>query len=423
MNGKRLAAMLLAAVLLLGLSACGPRARKGSIYWLNDDPERNVAALALADRYERETGVPVKVITPAEGEYESRLSVQMARRDAPTLFTVSGAEELEQWQPQCLDLRGTKLAAALQPKTRLLRGENDSVYGLGHDTASFGLIVNTRLLERAGYRPEEIASFEDLRRVAEDIQARADALGFNAFTSAGLADGSTWRFTRQLFNLPVTLEYRDRPDAAGEPIRGTYLKQYRQLLDLYFDNSVRDAAAQPELGEEDARGEFTAGKAVFYQNGSWEYESLTAAGMDADALTMIPLYIGAKGEQDQGLCTDVTGYWCVNQNAEPANLQATLDFLAWCAGDRDTARTLGLESAFYDPAGSENAFVRADSALEAAGKQALEWNLDALPDERWERDAGRALADYALSLDEESWSRVRSALVDGWAERARKTID
>ena len=25
--------------------------------------------------------------------------------------------------------------------------------------------------------------------------------------AAGLADGSTWRFTRQLFNLPVTLEY------------------------------------------------------------------------------------------------------------------------------------------------------------------------------------------------------------------------
>ena len=419
MNVKKIAAMLLAAALLLGSAGCGQRSRKGTIYWLNDDAERNTQALALADRYERETGVTVRVVTPAQGDYQSRLAVQMARKDAPTLFSLRGGEELSKWQPSCLDLRGTKLAAFLRPDARLLRGENETVYGLGHNVASFGLIVNTRLLGQAGHKAEEMDSFDALRRVAEDIQARSDALGFCAFASGSLADDSTWRYTRQLFNVPVSLEYRDRPSIAGGPIRGSYLNGYRQLLDLYFDNGTRYPEALRELAETSARTEFLGGKAVFCQGGSWEYEQLRAAGMDGESLTMIPLYIGAKGEEQQGLCTDAAGYWCVNQNAAEENLQATLDFLAWCAAQKETAQVLGLERAFFDPAESDNPFVRADSACTVAGKRAVEWNLDVLPDDRWEREAGRALAEYALSRDDDSWAAFRSVLTEGWAERVK----
>ena len=42
------------------------------------------------------------------------------------------------------------------------------------------------MYKRQGYTLEDIQSFEDLKKVAEDITSRKDELGFAAFTSAGM---------------------------------------------------------------------------------------------------------------------------------------------------------------------------------------------------------------------------------------------
>ena len=42
---------------------------------------------------------------------------------------------------------------------------------------------------------------------------------------------------------------------------------------------------------------------------------------------MLPIYIGAPGEEKQGLCTGSENYWCVNSKASPEDIKATLDFM------------------------------------------------------------------------------------------------
>ena len=67
------------------------------------------------------------------------------------------------------------------------------------------------------------------------------------------------------------------------------------------------------------------------QNGSWEYAE--PDGEDDTAMTtlaMIPIYIGADDEANEGLCTGTENYWCVNNKADEADIQATLDFMNWC---------------------------------------------------------------------------------------------
>ena len=49
-----------------------------------------------------------------------------------------------------------------------------------------------------------------------------------------------------------------------------------------------------------------------------------------DNLGMLPIYIGVDGEENQGLCTGSENFWCVNNTASEADIQATLDFLYWC---------------------------------------------------------------------------------------------
>ena len=145
-------------------------------------------------------------------------------------------------------------------------------------------------------------------------------------------DGSSdWRFKTHLANLPIYFEYKEDGIGSTPAIKGTYLDAYRNIWDLYVNNSTcsgKDLAAKTG---DDSRNEFLNKEAVFFQNGSWEYGNLVGDGkFTDDDLAMIPIYIGVGDEANQGLCTGTENYWCVNKDASEDDIQATLDFMYWC---------------------------------------------------------------------------------------------
>ena len=77
----------------------------GSVYYLNFKPEADKQCQELAEMYTEETGVPVKVLTAASGQYEATLKSEMAKSDAPTLFQVNGPVGLASWKDYCYDLK------------------------------------------------------------------------------------------------------------------------------------------------------------------------------------------------------------------------------------------------------------------------------------------------------------------------------
>ena len=140
---------------------------------------------------------------------------------------------------------------------------------MGYCYESYGIIVNKKLLKKAGYEITDIKDFTSLKSVAEDIHKRADKLGFDAFTSSGMDDASSWRFTGHLANMPLFYEGRDDgwKEAPAE-IKGTYLDNFKNVWDLYINNSKYDKKTLA-TGGYDAEAEFKKGEAVFYQNGTW----------------------------------------------------------------------------------------------------------------------------------------------------------
>ena len=57
-------------------------------------------------------------------------------------------------------------------------------------------------------------------------------------------------------------------------------------------------------------------KAVFYQNGNWEYDSLVNKyKLDKAKLKMILFYAGVEGEENAGLNSGTENYWAVNAKA------------------------------------------------------------------------------------------------------------
>ena len=401
----------------------------GSVYYLNFKPEQDAQWQELAEIYTEETGVPVKVVTAASGTYETMLTSEMAKDDAPTMFQVNGPVGLNSWKDYCYDLSGSALYGELTSDD-YARKNGDEVAGIAYVIESYGIIVNQTLLQQAGYTVEDIQSFDDLKAVAEDITARKDELGFSAFTSAGMDSSSDWRFKTHLANLPIYFEYQEKGITSTDAIEGTYLDNYRAIWDLYINNSTADPALLTSMTANDSVNEFTSGQAVFYQNGSWEFANVVGEGkLSEDEVTMIPIYFGVGDEANQGLCTGCENYWCVNKNASEEDIQATLDFMYWCVTDETALQAItggegampsgetgmGFAIPFKQAPESSNPFVALDAEMTAAGKTPVSWNFTTMPSEEWKNMVGSALAVYAADQSDENWAGVVSAFVDGWA--------
>ena len=426
---KKFLALILALVMALSLVACGEKkddtktdgdaTATGSVYYLNFKPESENAWQALAKTYTAETGVPVKVVTAASGEYETMLVSEMDKDGAPTLFQCNEGG-VATWGDFCYDLSSTDVYNELVSKDYALKNANGEVISIAYCLETYGIIVNKALLEKAGHSLDEITNFESLKAVADDIHARAAELGFDAFTSAGLDGSSSWRFSGHLANMPLFYEFRD-DNVTAQPatIKGTYLDNYKAIWDLYITDSATTGAALLSATGDQAEAEFGEGKAVFYQNGTWEYSNLTGEkfGMNADDLTMIPIYCGVEGEEKAGLCTGTENYWSVNKNAKPEDIQATLDFLKWVVTS-DAGTTMMSEQFGACPFKSSKAPSNPFSALAneyvANGCYPVTWAFNFTPAVNdWRAAVVDALSKYTAGNG--SWDDVKTAFVDGWA--------
>ena len=440
---KKLIAMLLALVMVIGLVACGgekapatdPKtdapatdapatdapAAEGSVYWLNFKPESDEALQEIAKMYTEETGVAVKVVTAASGTYNETLTAQMDKSDAPTMFVVGNTAAVENWGDYCLDLTGTDLANELNTDAYMLYDADGKLCSIGYCYECYGIIVNKELLVKAGYAEDYIVNFETLKEVAEDVHARAAELGFDAFTSAGMDGSSSWRFTGHLINLEYYYESVDAPEAwtsCPASIEGTYMDNYRNLYDLMVVNSATDRADLANGGF-DAAAEFANGEALFYFNGNWEWSGLSEKGMKAENLSMIPYYCGVEGEEKAGLNCGTENYWAVNSEASEEDIAATLAFMKWLVTDPEASAlavgTFGVMP-YKNAAESTNPFLADANAYANAGHYTMPWVTNYQPNvDAYRATAVSALNAYNADPTDENWASVVTAFVDGWA--------
>lgn len=387
----------------------------GKVYYLNFKPEQDEAWQNLAKAYTDETGVPVTVVTAASGQYETTLMSEMEKSEAPTLFQVNGPVGLANWKDYCYDLSGSQVYGELTSDSFALK-DGSAVAGIAYVVETYGIIYNKALLQKAGYTQDDIKGFDDLKKVADDIQARKAELGVDgAFTSAGMDGSSDWRFKTHLANLPIYYEYKADGIGSTAAIKGTFLDNYKKIWDLYITDSTCDPKLLASKTGNDAVAEFVDQKAVFYQNGTWAYGDVSSLG--DENLGMLPIYIGCDGEENQGLCTGSENYWCVNNTADDADIQATLDFIYWCvSSDKGTsamADDMGFVIPFKKAKDSTNPLIGIAADYVADGKTSVDWCFSTMPSEEWKNGLGSALTAYAAGTG--NWDAVVTAFVDGWA--------
>ena len=421
---KKLLSVALCATMVAGLLAgCGSSSKsdkassdsKGSVYWLNFKPEADEALQGIAKTYEKENGVKVKVVTAASGNYNSTLTSEMGKSAAPTLFVVGNQAAVKTWNDYCIDLKDTDVYKELSTDAFNLKDENGKVASMGYCYESYGIIVNKKLLKKAGYEITDIKDFASLKSVAEDIHKRADKLGFDAFTSSGMDDASSWRFTGHLANMSLFYEGRDDgwKEAPAE-IKGTYLDNFKNVWDLYINNSKYDKKTLA-TGGYDAEAEFKKGEAVFYQNGTWEYDALKKSISDDD-MQMIPIYCGVEGEEKAGLCSGTENCWAVNAKASKADQKATLEFMKWLVTSKEGTKVMAEQFGaipYKNAADSGNVFLKNANDLLEAGNYNVDWSFNYTPNvDEWRASLVAAMNKYDAGG---SWDDVKTAFVQGWA--------
>lgn len=414
---KKALSLLLIAILCVGLFAGCAGGEKGRVYWLNFKPESDEVLQEVAKMYTEETGVEVKVLTAASGTYNQTLLAEMDKAEAPTLFVIGNQNAVKEWKDYALNLKDSAIAKELNTDAYNMYDADGNLVSIGYCYECYGIIVNPTLIEKAGYKMDDLKNFEGLKKVAEDIHKRAKELGFDAFSASDMDDSSSWRFTGHMANLEYYYESRDAGGWKECPaeIKGTYMENFKNLYDLCINNSMTPAK-ELATGGHDAQNQFKTGKAAFYVNGSWEYSAVAEAVPNA---TMIPYYAGVKGEEKAGLNCGTENYWAINSKVSKADQKATMDFMVWCVTNEEASRklvdTFGVMP-YKSAAESTNGFLAAANKYSADGCYVMDWATNYQPNvDEYRKALVSALNAYNANQTEANWAKVKTAFVDGWA--------
>lgn len=407
----------------------------GNVYFFNFKPEQAEAYQEIAKKYTELTGVEVKVETAAAGTYEQTLKSEMAKSDAPTLFQINGPIGYASWKDYCLDLSDIDAYKHLMDKSIAIT-DGDGVYGLPIAIEGYGIIYNKKImnaymgLEGAKISSvDEIVNFDKLKEVVEDMQARKDELGIEGvFACTSLKSGEEWRWQTHLANVPIYYEFKnnnvDLSDSeATMEINFQYAEGFKNLFDLYMDNSTIDKKLLGSKAVTDSMAEFALGKAAMVQNGNWAYVQISDVPdntVAAEDVAFLPMFIGVDGEEGQGLCIGTENFMCVNKKASEADQKASIDFFNWLytsdEGKDFVTNSLGF-IAPYDTFGDDEKPTDplAQNVLEWSAKENtnnVPWNFTVFPSQQFKNDFGAALLEYAQGTKD--WNDVVDLVISEW---------
>lgn len=404
---------------------------QGSVYYLNFKPESEEQWKKIAEDYEKETGVKVKVVTAASGTYEQTLKSEVAKKDAPTLFQINGPVGYESWKEYCLDLKDTNLHSHLLNQDMAVK-DGDGVYGIPYVEEGYGIIYNQAIMDKyfaldgaKAKSVDEINNFSKLKAVVEDMQSKKDQLGIDGvFASTSLTPGEDWRWQTHLANLPVYYEYKDKDVKDLDEIEFTYSDNFKNIFDLYINNSTCEPALLGSKTVSDSMAEFALGKAAMVQNGNWGWSQIAEVDgntVKEDDVKFMPIYTGVEGEEKQGLCIGTENYFSINSKASEADQKASIEFVEWLftseTGKNHVTNELGFIAPFdtfddsevpQDPLAKEVLKYLSNDDL-----YNVDWNFTTFPSQTFKDNFGAALLEYCNG--NMKWEDVKKLVIEEWA--------
>lgn len=439
--GRRIVCGLLVCLVLGMLAGCGQTEDETSIYYLNFKPEAADTWKEIAEAYEAETGIEVRILTAASGSYEQTLKSEIAKKNPPTLFQINGPVDYGKWKNYCRDLSDTQFYSWLLEKDMAV-SSGDGVYGIPYVVEGYGIIYNDGIMQKYFSLPsrqtdfgsmEEVNNFDKLRALAEDMSQHLDELGIEGvFASTSFSEGEDWRWQTHLANLPVYYEFTEKGVADEAELDFSYGENLKNIFDLYINHSC---TAREELGSKtvnDSMEEFAQGKVAMVQNGNWAWGQISQIDgnqVKEEDVKFLPIYTGVSGEEEQGLCIGTESYICVNSIASESDQLASIAFLEWLYGSETGKKfvtdSLGFISPFntftYEESPNDPLARQIVSDMSDSSKKTVNWDFTAFPSQRFKNELGESL--YAYSKGEKTWEQVTESVKKSWASEKAASLE
>lgn len=450
-TNKKILSMLMLAGVATGLAACGSKSdnssggksEDGQIYFMNFKPEQEEAYKKIAKEYEKENDVKVKVVTAAAGEYETQLKSEMAKSDAPTIFQINGQNGYNTWKDYTLDLADSELYGHLNDQSIAIK-DGDGVYGIPLAIEGYGIVYNLEIMQKyfdmdgaVVKSIDEITNFDTLKKVTEDMTAKKDDLGIEGvFSSTSLASGEDWRWQTHLSNVPFYYEFKAddidwNDNKQTSEIKFTYSDNFKNLFDLYLNNSTTEKGMLGSKTVNDSMSEFALGHSAMVQNGNWAWSQISAEDgnvVKSENIGFLPLYTGMPEDDTQGLCIGTENFFCINSKASKEDQKASLDFLTWLytsdEGKKHVIDDLGFIAPF-------DTFSDEERPSDPLGKSVMDWDSNekvnsvpwaftSYPSQYFKDNFGANLLQYAQGSMK--WDEVVKNTVNDWASEYKNTV-
>ncbi|MGN0556279.1 MAG: ABC transporter substrate-binding protein [Acutalibacteraceae bacterium] len=441
MKIKRIAGLMCAG-LMLGtlLTSCGEKDKK-TVRYLNFKPENAAIYEEIAAEYEKETGVHVIVETAANNQYESTLTAKMSTSEAPTIFQINGPKGYANWSDYCEDLSDSELYKHLTDKSIAIES-NGKVYGIPYVVEGYGIIYNKAITDqyfssnfnKSGLKSmDEIKSFSALKTVVEDMQKNRQALGIEGvFASTSLKSGEDWRWQTHLANIPIYYEFSENnTDLTGsgtDKISFKYADNYRNIFDLYINNSTTDKKLLGSKLVDESMAEFALGKCAMVQNGNWAYGQISKVQgntVKAENIKFMPIYTGMTGEENQGICIGTENFYAINAKADENEKKLALDFLYWLYSSDKGKEFVTTKLGFIAPFDTFKEGERPTDPLavevlrwmESKDHTTIPWNFTIFPSQKFKENFGSMLLSYAQGT--KTWDDVKNRVVSDWESESK----
>jgi raffinose/stachyose/melibiose transport system substrate-binding protein len=414
----------------------------GEVYFLNFKPEVAETYAKIAEEYKKETGVTLKVVTAAAGTYEQTLKSEVAKSDAPVLFQINGPVGYAAWKDYTADLANTELYKHLSDKN-LAVTDGAGVFGIPYVIEGYGIIYNNAIMDKYfatdGAKAKSMAdvnNFATLKAVVEDMTAKKDTLGIGGvFCSTSLKPGEDWRWQTHLADVPIFYEFRDnkvdiKDPAATMEVKFQYAENFKNIFDLYINNSTVAPTLLGSKSVDDSMAEFALGQCAMVQNGNWAWGQISGVDgntVKAEDVKFMPIYTGMPGEEKQSINVGTENFFSINKQVSAEKQKLAEDFIWWLFSSPAGKSFITNDLKFIAPF---DTFADNEKPTDPLAREVIRyvsnhdlynvaWYFLVFPGQTFKNDFGAALLKYAQGSM--PWADVQQLFINEWKSEKAKT--